>query len=184
MLNKFVSALTFLTVMAASSVLAQDAATADENFPTAEALSDQAIGVVARHGDWAIRCDPTTEICRMFQAAFDAEGNEVANITLQLLPEGAAAVLGAVVVTPLLTLLPRGVTMGIDDGVPASYPYSWCDRVGCYARFGMTSAQVDAMKAGNSAYLKLFQVVDQSAEIEANVSLLGFTAAFDDLLAR
>lgn len=181
---KIVSILSILAALAAAPVLAQDATTADENFPTSEALSDEANGVVARHGDWQIRCAADGANCRMFQAGFDEEGNEIANISLQPLPEGSAAQLGASVVTPLLTLLPRGVTMGVDDGVPAAYPYSWCDRAGCYARFGMTTSQVDAMKAGNSAYLSLFAITDQNKEIRATVSLVGFTDAFDDLMAR
>jgi len=181
---KITTILTFLAALATAPVLAQDAETADQNFPTAEAIADDANGVVARHGDWQIRCAPEGNNCRMFQAGFDEEGNEIANISLQPLPEGSAALLGASVVTPLLTLLPRGVTMGIDDGVPAAYPFSWCDRAGCYARFGMTTGQVDAMKAGTSAYLSLFAIVDQSKEIRASVSLVGFTDAFDDLVAR
>ncbi len=182
-LNIF-SIFTLLAALATAPVLAQEAATADETFPTSEAISDQANGVVARYGDWEIRCSAEVDNCRMFLAGFDDEGNEIANISLQPLPEGSAAVLGASVVTPLLTLLPRGVTMGIDDGVPAAYPYSWCDRAGCYARFGMTESQVNAMKSGNSAYLSLFAIVDQTEEIRASLSLIGFTDAFDDLTAR
>jgi len=181
---KIISVISTLLALAAAPAFAQDAETADENFPTAEALADDANGVVARHGDWQIRCAPDSNNCRMFQAGFDSDGNEIANITLQPLPEGSAAILGASVVTPLLTLLPRGVTLGVDDGVPAAYPYSWCDRAGCYARFGMTAGQVDAMKSGNSAYLSLFAIVDQEKEIRAEVSLTGFTAAFDDLMSR
>ncbi|MCF6305939.1 MAG: invasion associated locus B family protein [Rhodobacteraceae bacterium] len=181
---KIISTLTFLAALAVAPVLAQDATTADENFPTSQALQDEANGVVARHGDWQVRCAPEGNNCRMFQAGFDEEGNEIANISLQPLPEGSAAQLGVSVVTPLLTLLPRGVTMGVDDGVPAAYPYSWCDRAGCYARFGMTSGQVDAMKAGNSAYLSLFAITDQNKEIRAAISLTGFTDAFDDVMAR
>ncbi len=178
------STLSLLAVLAASPAFAQDAATADNVFPTSEEIADETNGVVAHHGDWEIRCNPDGENCRLFQAGFDVDGNEIANISLQTLPEGSAAVLGVVVVTPLLTLLPRGVTMGVDEGVPASYPYSWCDRQGCFARFGMTQGQVDSMKAGNAAYLSLYTIVDQSKEIRADVSLVGFTAAFNDLMSR
>ncbi len=163
---------------------AQDAATADETFPTEQANADAANGVVARHGDWQIRCPGESNRCVLFVPAFDPEGNEVANITFQALPEDSAAVLGTVVVTPLLTLLPRGLTMGVDDGVPASYPYGWCDPAGCYSRFGMTAGQVDAMKAGTNAYLRIFTIVNPDTEILANISLTGFTAAVEDLQSR
>ncbi|MBL4807239.1 MAG: invasion associated locus B family protein [Rhodobacteraceae bacterium] len=180
---KFASSLALLAALTATPILAQDdAVSANAEFPTLQALADEANGVVSRHGDWEIRCQDDS--CRMFLAAFDDEGNEVANISMQTLPEGAAAKLGVVVITPLLSLLPRGVTMGIDDGVPASYPYSWCDRAGCYARFGMTDAQIDAMKSGNSAYLSIYTIVEQDSEIRANISLTGFTAAFEELTAN
>lgn len=181
---QFATTLSVVAMLATTPVIAQDATSADQAFPTSEAIADDANGVVARHNEWEVRCDAETEACLLFQAGFDDEGNEIANISLQTLPEGSAAVLGVTVVTPLLSLLPRGVTMGIDDGVPAAYPYSWCDKAGCYARFGMTQGQVDAMKAGNSAYISLFAIVNQSKEIRANVSLAGFTAAFEDLASR
>lgn len=184
-LTTTIATLALITSFGAGAVLAQeDASEADQVFPTSDALADEQNGVVEHHGDWEIRCTDGESNCRMFQSAFDTEGNEVANISMQALPEGSAAQLGVVVITPLLTLLPRGMTMGVDDGVPASYPYSWCDRAGCYSRFGLTAVQVDAMKGGDEAYLEIYAITSGDAAVRATISLTGFTAAFDALSAR
>ena len=173
----------FALLLAFSGVSANaqdDAASADEAFPTAQALA----GIAATYGDWEIHCNEDGANCRMAQTGQDPEGNQIASVSMQKLPEGSAAQLGVVVITPLLTLLTRGMTMGVDDGVPAAYPYSWCDNKGCYARFGLTAAQVDEMKNGNEAYVEIYAITAADAPIRASLSLSGFTAAFDDLQGR
>jgi invasion protein IalB len=87
-------------------------------------------------------------------------------------------------VSPLLTLLPRGISVAVGDGVPAAYPFSWCDQQGCYARFGLTAAQVEAFKAGTDAKINIFAVTDSENPVQATLSLVGFTDAVADLSAR
>jgi len=87
-------------------------------------------------------------------------------------------------VSPLLTLLPRGISVAVGDGVPAAYPFSWCDNQGCYARFGLTAAQVDAFKAGSAANINIFAVTDAENPVQATLSLNGFTDAIADLSER
>ncbi len=160
-------------------------ATAQENqFPTSQELADQANGVVTRYEGWEIRCAEDGTNCRMFQVAQDDEGNNVVSVTMQALPEGSSAQLGVVMVSPLLTLLPRGISVVVDDTVPAAYPFSWCDQQGCYARFGLTAAQVDGFKAGGVANIDIFAITQPDAPVRAVLPLAGFTDAFADLAAR
>lgn len=172
------------TVIAATSLMATVATAQDSDFPTSQELEDKANGVVARHGDWQVRCSEDGGTCRLFQVAQDDEGNNVVSVTMQALPEGSAAQIGVVMVSPLLTLLPRGISVSVDDGVPAAYPFSWCDAKGCYARFGLTATQVDAFKAGTGANIDIFAVTNAEAAVRARLSLSGFTSAVSDLSAR
>ena len=172
------------TVLTTSSLLGSAAFAQDSEFPTSQELADQANGTVAHYGDWEIRCAEDTSDCRMVQLALDGEGNSVVNVAMQVLPEGGSAQLGVVMVSPLLTLLPRGISVAVADGVPAAYPFSWCDRQGCYARFGLTAAQVDAFKSGAEAIISIFAITDAENPVHATLSLNGFTDALADLSAR
>ncbi|MBL1437822.1 MAG: invasion associated locus B family protein [Rhodobacteraceae bacterium] len=172
------------TVLTATSLMGTIALAQDSEFPTLQELADQNNGTVARHGEWEIRCGEDGANCRMVQLALDADGNSVVSVTMQALPEGSSAQLGVVMVSPLLTLLPRGISVAVGDGVPAAYPFSWCDSQGCYARFGLTTAQVEAFKAGASANINIFAVTDAENPVQATLSLSGFTDAVADLSGR
>jgi len=172
------------TVFAATSLFGSIALAQDSEFPTLQELADQSNGTVARHGDWEIRCNEGGVNCRMVQLALDSEDNSVVSVTMQVLPEGSSAQLGVVMVSPLLTLLPRGISVAVGDGVPAAYPFSWCDSQGCYARFGLTAAQVDAFKAGSAANINIYAVTDAENPVQATLSLNGFTDAIADLSER
>lgn len=172
------------TVLTATSLIGTAAIAQDSEFPTDQEIADRANGVVARHGDWEIRCAEDGSNCRMVQLALDGEGNSVVSVTMQNLPEGSSAQLGVVMISPLLTLLPRGISVSVDDGVPAAYPFSWCDSQGCYARFGLTAAQVDAFKSGTTATINIFAVTDSENPVQAALSLSGFTDTVTDLSAR
>jgi len=172
------------TAFAATTLLATAPLAQDSEFPTLQELADKENGTVARHGDWEIRCGEDGTNCRMVQLALDAEDNSVVSVTMQALPEGSSAQLGVVMVSPLLTLLPRGISVSVDTGVPAAYPFSWCDRQGCYARFGLTAAQVDSFKNGGAASIKIFAITNADTPVEASLSLAGFTDALTDLAGR
>jgi len=174
----------FATVFAATSLMGAAALAQDSEFPTLQELADKENGTVARHEGWEIRCGEDGTNCRMVQLALDAEGNSVVSVTMQALPEGSSAQLGVVMVSPLLTLLPRGISVAVGDGVPAAYPFSWCDRQGCFARFGLTAAQVGAFKAGSDANINIFAITDPENPVQASLSLAGFTDAVADLSAR
>jgi len=172
------------TFIAAASLLGGIALAQETEFPTERQIQDEANGVVARYGDWQIACGEDGTNCRMMQLALDAEGNSVVNVSMQSLPEGSSAQLGVVMVSPLLTLLPRGISVSVGDGVPAAYPFRWCDARGCYARFGLTAAQVEAFKAGDAATISIFAVTDEQNPVQASLLLSGFTDAIADLAAR
>ncbi len=134
-------------------------------------------------GDWQIECirvpEGQEEPCQMFQPMIDADGNQVANVRIFRLPEGGEAVAGALVAVPLETLLTAQLTITVDNAKPQRYPFSVCDRLGCYARLGFRKAEVDAYKKGAKATITLVPFVAPDQKVDLDMSLKGFTAAFD-----
>lgn len=134
-------------------------------------------------GDWQIECirvpEGQQEPCQMFQPMLDEDGNQVANVRIFRLPAGSEAVAGALVAVPLETLLTAQLTISVDNAKPQRYPFSVCDRLGCYARIGFRQAEVDSYKRGAKATLSLVPFVAPDQKVDLNMSLRGFTAAFD-----
>lgn len=136
------------------------------------------------YGDWQLKCFRTEageDPCQMYQLLIEETGNPVAEFSLFRLPEGAQAVAGATIVVPLGTLLPEELKISVDGGRPKTYSYSFCTMVGCFARIGLTQADVDALRAGAEGQLQIVpaQAPDQTVDIK--VSLDGFTAAYSNV---
>ena len=176
-------------VLVGASAFAQDAteeapdpaAVANEAFPVGGVSQQPQEVVRASFGDWEIRCAGETDNCFMYQLLLDPNGTPLAEISLIKLPIGSEAVAGATVVAPLGTVLTRGLTMVVDQGEATTYPFSWCTRPGCFARFGLTDLLVENMRNGTEIKLVVFSVQNMQLPIEVTASLNGFTAAFDDL---
>ena len=132
-------------------------------------------------GDWQVRCAPEGRECFMYQLAVDAQKNPVAEVSILKLPEQAEADAGVTVVTPLGTLLTAGVVVQIDAGEKRQYPFAWCSQVGCFARFGLDNPAVGVMKRGKAGKITLISVGNPQAPVTLDLSLSGFTAAFDSL---
>lgn len=132
-------------------------------------------------GDWQVRCTPQGNECFMYQLAVDAEENPVAEVSLLKLPTPSEAAAGVTVVSPLGTLLTSGVVVQIDTNEARQYPFNWCSQVGCFARFGLTDQSINAMKRGKAGKMTLISVGAPENPIALNLSLTGFTAAYDSL---
>ncbi|WP_112322681.1 invasion associated locus B family protein [Oceanibium sediminis] len=204
--NRFTSSALALVLMA-SPLSAQT--TTEETAPEAEAAAEEATPAepqadapadpasgeestpdlpenlsIEAFGDWELRCETTTNNCFMYQLARDESLNPVSELSLVALPESADAALGVTAITPLGTLLSEGLVLQVDSGAARQYPFSWCTRSGCFARFGMTASEVDAMKRGATARLRILSVSAPEDPVILNVSLSGFTAAYEALTSR
>lgn len=136
------------------------------------------------HEDWQIKCfrtedEDAPELCQMYQLLKEAQGNPVAEFSLYKLANAGNVVAGATIAVPLGTLLNEEVKLAVDGGKAKSYSYSFCTMAGCFARIGLTQADIDALKRGVTATLEIVpaQAPDQKVRIDA--SLKGFTAAYD-----
>ncbi|PSL19432.1 invasion associated locus B family protein [Shimia abyssi] len=154
----------------------EEAPAAPAAAPTQEATSE----II---GDWDLQCaaaGPEPRPCRMYQLLRDQSGNAVIEVTLFKLKDPAGeAVAGATIVVPLETLLTGQLTMAVDGTNATKYPFSFCNQVGCFARIGLSQADVDAMKKGNAATLSVIPAIAPDQLVSATMSLSGFTKAFD-----
>lgn len=120
----------------------------------------------------------------MYQLAIDSREKPVAEISIVTLEGAGEAVAGFTILTPLRTMLARGLTVQIDSGKPEKFPYLWCAEVGCFSRYGTTQAAFDRYKRGNKARVTVYSIENPEAPIILDVSLSGFTAAHNDLLSK
>ncbi|WP_297771674.1 invasion associated locus B family protein [uncultured Roseovarius sp.] len=203
---KFLTSLSIAAFLSLGTVLSAQEAAEPAPTPEAEAeaeaeSSDGAAGIggldtgrevnedpsyiKATHEDWQLKCfrpeaEGQEELCQMYQLLTESGGNPVAEFSIYRLPEGSPVVAGATIAAPLGTLLTEEIKLSVDGGKAKSYAYSFCTMGGCFARIGLTEADIDAMKRGVKATIEIVpaQAPDQKVRIDASLS--GFTAAFDE----
>lgn len=133
-------------------------------------------------GDWGIEClrpeEGQEESCQMFQALQDGNGNVVSNVRIFKLAAGGQAVAGALIAVPLETLLTAQLTIGVDGANPKRYPFTVCDRLGCYARIGLSAEDIAAFRRGAKATVGIVPFVAPDERLQLDMSLKGFTAGF------
>ncbi len=142
--------------------------------------------------DWEVRCLRETEerlaagaeeVCQMYQLLRDNSGTPTAEIVLFKVESDDIGA-GATIITPLETLLTRGLTLAIDDGLAKRYPFNFCNEQGCVVQLGFTNEEVEQMKRGSAGNIVIVPAVAQNTEVELRMSLSGFTAAIDQLPVR
>lgn len=135
--------------------------------------------------DWSVRCvkadDAANDPCQMTQRLLSEDGSPTAEFSVFTVPNNPQAVAAATIVTPLETLLTRGVSISVDGGESREDPFQFCNRQGCIAQIGFTQAEVDAMKGGSMALLQIFPVAAPETPVNLDVSLAGFTTAYETM---
>jgi len=169
--------------LAAAPVLAQDAATETSQTPPGAPFID------ATYSDWEILCTQVDEAgtlgCEMYQLLNDAGGSPIAEISVAALPFGSEVAAGATITAPLETFLPSGLGWRVGAAEEMRIEqFRVCNVVGCFVRMGLSVEEVDALKAGSNATVVIAPFVAIDQPIEINVSLSGFTAAYEDLQTR
>jgi invasion protein IalB len=138
--------------------------------------------VAANFDAWEQRCIRTedgSDPCQLYQLLKDTDGNSVAEISMFDLPTGSAAAAGATIIAPLETLLTENLTLQIDGGAAKNYPFTWCSQLGCVARVGFTTAEVDQFRKGAKAVVTIVPVVAPDQKVTLDISLKGFTAGYE-----
>ena len=134
-------------------------------------------------GDWNVRCitgNPgETDRCEIQQLLFLNENTPIADISIFKLPAGDVAIAAANIMVPLETLLTKKFRFAFSEEIVKEYPYSFCNKNGCLVRLGLLEEDVEALKKGSVSELSITHISDPEASINLDVSLKGFTAAFD-----
>jgi invasion protein IalB len=142
--------------------------------------------VASTHDSWELRClraEDGSDPCQLYQLLKDQDGNSVAEMTMFPLPPGKPAVAGATFAAPLETLLTEALRIQVDGNTAKVYPFSWCAQDGCVARLGLTAEEIASFKAGNAATATIVPVVAPDQKVILTISLKGFTAGYDALVA-
>ncbi|MGH1368984.1 MAG: invasion associated locus B family protein [Maritimibacter sp.] len=138
-------------------------------------------------GDWSRECiripgnegpDPC-EMVQFMRPAPDAE--PLGKISIARLPDNLKTVAGVTVIMPLGVVLTQQLTIGVDSAAPRRYPFQYCIPIGCFAQFGISAGELAAFKNGAKSTFTVVSMTDPSSKAPFDVSLSGFTAAFDSL---
>lgn len=138
--------------------------------------------VKATHGAWEVRCLEGTNTCAMSQVGKTADGKRALLVTLQRVAgakaqDGKPIAAAMTVQTPLGVLIPYGLRLKIDGDKVVPLPLTRCIQAGCVSQAPMLAEAVTKMKRGSKAVFGYFL----QNETLVNVSLSGFTAAYDSL---
>jgi invasion protein IalB len=137
--------------------------------------------LTATHGEWEIQCLEGTEACAMQQVGNTSDGKRALLVTIQRLAgvtaEGKDVPAAITVNTPVGVLIPYGVRVRVDGGNMAQVPLLRCLPDSCAARAPMSAEAVGELKRGSKA---TFAILLQE-EVLVDISLSGFTAAYDAL---
>ncbi|WP_380052289.1 invasion associated locus B family protein [Falsihalocynthiibacter sp. SS001] len=136
-------------------------------------------------GDWELRCaktDTEKDPCQMYQLLRNEEGPFAEISLFPINEDGNKAVAGATIITPLDTMLAPGILIAVDGTNARRYPFAWCSSVGCIGRLGFLQEDIAAYKKGSVADLQIIPAVAPDQTVTAQVSLTGFTAAYDKLV--
>lgn len=159
------------------SAFAQDAAPAAPADAPA-ATDTVAPAASAASANWLKVCDPLPDgqkACIMRQVVL-ANGQFLGSFLLRDDP-GQESRLLAVAAVPLGVLLPFGLTWQIDGAKPIRVPYMLCDPTSCATQLVINEQYVNSLKKGGT--LKLTAKNRQNQDLTIDITLAGFTAAYD-----
>lgn len=136
------------------------------------------------HGDWTLRCMKTQDgkdPCELYQLLKDGNGASVAEASVLPMTGKVQAIV--TFIAPLETDLQQGLSLQIDNGKEARFPFLVCAQVGCVSRIGLTDADLAPMKKGKAATVTLHPFgAPADQKVRLNLSLAGFTAGLDALI--
>mgnify|MGYP006287653353 FL=1 len=139
------------------------------------------------HGDWTVLCNDTQpDACVMQQTGQGNEGNDLLDVRVRKLEgvtteEGERVPAAIQIAAPLGVLLRGGVRVRVDGNEERGAPFEICVQNGCIVRDLMSEAFLEEMKRGITARMTI--VSPREGEVTSDISLDGFTAAFNALHA-
>ena len=139
---------------------------------------------ITQIGDWGVICDANIP-CAMTQLGKDPQGSPAIEFVVRKVTKEDAEIDGvkvaavADIITPLGVLLEFGLRLKIDDGEERGAPFRICQQHGCLVREPLSTEVIASLKRGNNASVTV--AAEGAGPIDINISLKGFTKAFDSL---
>ena len=161
--------------MSSFGAIAQES---DEAAPAEAAATPAPATPTEPTQNWLKVCDPLEDgkkACIMRQVVV-ANEQFLGSFLLRDDP-GQESRLLAVAAVPLGVLLPFGLTWQIDGAKPIRVPYMLCDPTSCATQLVINEQYVNSLKKGNT--LKLTAKNRQNQDLTIEITLAGFTAAYD-----
>lgn len=174
--------LAFLALPAA----AQQTAPAEAAPAAPAAPASPEVSVTRTDGDWQTVCAAQVDRCLIRQIGKTADGREIMEMSVERIPpqQTQAGTVESVLVVrvPLGVLLNAGLTIQIDSSEAQKGAFAICTTEGCLLREGLPNALIEAFKKGATAKISFAVPAGQQAQqIDATISLRGFTAAYTNL---
>ncbi|MEM7270400.1 MAG: invasion associated locus B family protein, partial [Pseudomonadota bacterium] len=135
---------------------------------------------------WEVHCAVNDEkLCFMSQVANGQNGKPLVNVRIQKTPnlktpKGDAVPAVIQIQAPLGVLLTAGLSLQIDSAKPGLAPYKFCTPQNCVVEEPIAPDLIDRMKKGSNAKMSVISAISGDKG-EADVSLSGFTKAFNSL---
>lgn len=134
-------------------------------------------------GAWALNCGAGAD-CAMAQIGKDSTGTPILEMVVRKLEapleaDGRTAIAVVDFITPLGVVLTSGLELKIDGGQGEAAPFQICTEQGCLVREPVDQGLIDRLKKGNGASVMV--VAANQGEVNATISLSGFTKAYNSL---
>ena len=152
-----------------------------------QAASEAPTALSETYGDWVVRCATPATVegqpaparqCEVTQELRQQDSNQ--RVMALSLRKGAEADTGALtVVAPFGLLLSAGVLIDVGETPLLELGFQTCLPAGCIALSDMTTEEITAMAAGETAAVVFTDTSNQPLSL--NVSLEGFAAAWNRL---
>ena len=139
-------------------------------------------------GDWMVRCFPVanTNPCDMFQEQVRGDDPQsrqrVLTFSLAFVPSMNRHILQITV--PLDVAIQKGVTLQAGDYKSPLMKYRMCNREGCFVQIAPDNAVIEALARATVPNAGVNIVADGGKAFSLPVSLKGFAAAHDDMVAQ
>lgn len=140
----------------------------------------------ATHGAWEVHCLADNDrACYMSQVANGGNGKPLVSVRIQKTPnlkgpKGEAIPAVIQIQAPLGVLLTAGLSLQVDAAQPGLAPYKFCTPQNCVVEEPVSDELIGRMKKGSAAKMGVISALN-GEKSEANVSLSGFTRAYDSL---
>ena len=139
---------------------------------------------VTEFTDWTLVCVPDDDgakACNIRQIVLNAQGEQASFVEVFKVADNPNFSSGAIIVMPLGVSLEDGLELQVDSALPRRYGFQYCAETGCFSRIGFTDNELHRMMRGAVMKMTVYSVFGGPTPVELQVSLSGFTDAFNSL---